>query len=194
MLKSKNNWKRFSVERNNHEPRKITQADVGQDVLWWARRKIHSGFTHLYDLHRKHDFLVILIWRIQPTQKLNTKFQEHTNISHVTDFSRISHAKRPYVLYRSSNSRQTVSRLPAKCIGPLQLLPLYRLPTNHTNQHSIAVDVTNYCSCYKKQRKDSLVRHYSKPFHRWRFTAPHTYTIWADIHSLCDDDTFSSKW
>ena len=146
-----------------------------------------SEFTHLYHLQRRHDFLVILNSRIQPIQKLNT-FQEPTNISRVNCFSRVSHIKRLYALYRSSNSHQAVSRLPAKCNGPLQLLPLYRLHTNHSNQHTVAVDVSNYCSCYKKQWKDSLVRHYSKPFHGWRFTAPHTYTIRADIHSLFDDD------
>ena len=110
-----------------------------------------SEFTHLYDLQRRHDFLVILISRIQPIQKLHTTFHEPTNISRVTVFSRISHVKRLHALYRSSNSRHTVSRLPAKCIVPLQRLPLYRLLTNHSNQHSVAVDVSNYCSCYKKQ-------------------------------------------
>jgi len=67
----------------------------------------------LYDLQRRQHLLVILISRIQPIQKLYTTFQEPTNISRVTDFSRISHDKRLYALCRSSNSRQTVSRLPS---------------------------------------------------------------------------------
>jgi hypothetical protein len=40
MLKSNNNWIGISVEQNNHKPRKIMQADVDYDVLWWARAKI----------------------------------------------------------------------------------------------------------------------------------------------------------
>lgn len=89
----------------------------------------------MYDLQRRRDCLFILISGLQPIQKLNTTFQEPTIVSRITDFSRISYVKSLYALYRSSNSRQTVSRLPAKCIGPLQLLPLYRLHTNHSNQH-----------------------------------------------------------